>query len=109
MARRYSFAEKKNLGIDFLDFLNSENISYVGLTKKELQNIYVTKYRKHSAEDNLLPFGPVVQALFTCGKLHLRDKNIHKGPAAPPYLNSHRKGRENYGKGELLTCRNAGS
>ncbi|XP_078339905.1 putative helicase MOV-10 isoform X1 [Crassostrea virginica] len=97
MARRYSFAEKKSLGIDFLDFLNSKNISYVGLTKKELQNIYVTKFRKHSTEDDLLPFGPVVQALFTCGKLHLRDKNIHKGPAAPPYLNSHRKDRENYG------------
>lgn len=89
--KRRTFAEKKSQGIDFLDFIAKKNINIVGLTKKELQNIYVNEYREHNTNAYPLNFGPLIQALFTCGRLHLRGPHIYKGPAAAPYLNSHRK------------------
>lgn len=94
--RRRTFAEKKSQGIDFLDYLAKKKINIVGLTKKELQNIYVNEYQEHNTNAKPLTFAPLIQALFTCGRLHLRGPHIYKGPAAPPYLNSHRKERDQH-------------
>lgn len=100
--RRVTFAEKKNQGVDFLTYMRSENIDFIGLTKKDLQTIYIDRYVEEKSRNvpkkKILAYGPVIQALFTCGQLHLRGIHIHKGPAAPPYLNSHRKGSRLNGK-----------
>lgn len=97
--KRRTFAEKKSQGLDFLDFIAKKNINIVGLTKKELQNIYVNEYREHNTNAYPLNFGPLIQALFTCGRLHLRGPHIYKGPAAAPYLNSHRKESDQHSNG----------
>ncbi|XP_061178747.1 putative helicase MOV-10 [Saccostrea echinata] len=91
--RRVTFAEKKHQGLDFLDYLKDNEINFVGKTKRELQTVYIDKYIPSDSNkcNKNLAFGPVIQTLFTTGRLHLRGIHIHKGPAAPPYLNSHKK------------------
>ncbi|XP_071140956.1 putative helicase MOV-10 [Mytilus edulis] len=87
------FNESKDRGLDFLRFLSTEQISIQNEEKEKIKNVYnsgYNAYRKQiKPDESQIPFPVIVKALFTMGKLHLRENRMFSGEAPLQYINSH--------------------
>ena len=89
----FTHHDSKDRGLDFLRFLSTEQIKISGQDKNEIRKIYSTRYttyrQQFRPDQPQVPFGMIVKALFTLGKVHLRENRLYPGAAPAEYINSH--------------------
>ncbi|KAL3851912.1 hypothetical protein ACJMK2_015607 [Sinanodonta woodiana] len=89
MSRKYSFNERRDRGIDFLRYLDTEKFSVGGLPKSRLWELYNNQYAAHrqkiAPNDKLPHFMPVLQALLMAKiGYFINDKFYRSSVDRPP-------------------------
>lgn len=82
---KFSFKERQQRGEDFIRFLKTENITIHGMHKKEVRNMYNTRYKNYLSQltpgEHIPSFSSILQPLYITKTLHVRADKFYNGPA----------------------------